>query len=199
LINVNKIRHVVLLTSIGISVEIFFGLTLFYFPPIFENTSLNIPEPLIDVKLSKNQIQLGESFDVSIIAKNIGDQADIQIVSIGFPKLETTDNIVKITSYNFTQSPHYVQIGDEIGAKYTESKEHVNATYPSIEAYSRPVPQGTVYELILQVMPQHAGIFEVYAKTVAIPHSSDRSHFPYSGLLDFQDEFVQVYSVSVAP
>ena len=195
----NKIRHIVLLLSIGISILIFFGLTLFYFPPIFENTSLNIPEPLITVEFSKKTIQLGESFDVSIISNNIGEQADIQIVSIGFPKLQTTDGIVKITSYNFTQSPHYVKIGDEIGAQYTASNQPVNANYPSIEAYGRPAPKGAMFEIVLQVTPQQAGSFEVYTKTIAIPHSSDRSHFPHSGFRDFQDEFVLVNSVSVMP
>ncbi len=194
-----KVHHLVVLLSIGTSISIFFGLTLFYFPPLFENTSLNIPEPLIDVEFSKNTIQLGESFNVSIISRNIGDQADIQIVSIGFPKLNTTDSIVKITSYNFTQSPHYVKINDEIGAKYSTANEFVNAKYPSIEAYSRPVPKDTMFAITLQVTPPQTGSFEVYAKTIAMPHSSDRSHFPQSGLLDFQEEYVQVHSVSVMP
>lgn len=194
-----KVHHLLVLVLIGTSISIFFGLTLFYFPPLFENTSLNIPEPLIDVEFSKNTIQLGESFNVSIISRNIGDQADIQIVSIGFPKLNTTDNIVKISSYNFTQSPHYVKINDEIGAKYSTANEFVNAKYPSIEAYSRPVPKDTMFAITLQVTPPQTGSFEVYAKTIAMPHSSDRSHFPQSGLLDFQEEYVQVHSVSVMP
>lgn len=195
----SRTRHLALILFVGASLLIFFGVNFFYFPDIFQNEPINIPEPLLYVEILQTKINLGESFSVSIISKNIGDQADIQIVSIGFPQLEKIDERVKITSYNFTQSPHYVKINDEIGAKYTTSNEFVNAKYPSIEAYGRPVPQDTSFQMVLQVTPNQAGQFEMYAKTIAIPHSSDRSHFPHSGFLDLQDEFVDVYSVDVIP
>ena len=187
------------LTGILILIVIFFSVIFYVYPnEIYQESNL-IPVPKLDVTLSSNEIKLGESFVLDIISTNNGDIADIQIVSISFPGQEDITEIVKIKNYDFTQSPHYVHIGDEIGAKYSGGKETVLAKYPSIEAYSRPVPSGTVNVISIQVYPQETGIFDVYVKSIGMPHFTDESHYPKDGILDHQSELVDVYSITVKP
>lgn len=187
------------LTGILTLIVIFFTITFYVYPnEIYQQSNL-VPKPKLDVALSSNEIKYGESFVLDIISTNIGDIADIQIVSISFPKLEEMKDIVKIKNYDFTQSPHYVNIGDEIGAKYSGGKETVFAKYPSIEAYSRPVPSGTMNTISVQISPPEPGIFDVYVKSIGIPHFTDESHYPKIGILDHQSEMVEVYSVTVKP
>ncbi len=53
------------------------------------------------------------------------------------------------------------------------------------------------YSILLSVTPQNSGTFVTYIKTIAIPHSTELSHFPYDGLVDPQGEYVEVYEVTV--
>ena len=73
------------------------------------------------------------------------------------------------------------------------------AHYPSIEAMSRPIHQGSQYHLSQIITPEKQGNFSIYVKSVNIPHTSDLSHHPQIGILDHQEEYVQVYSVNVNP
>ena len=192
-------KYIASLTGILILITIFFSITFYIYPnQIYQQNNL-VPIPILDVTLSSNEIQNGESFVLDIVSKNTGDIADIQIVSIAFPGLEDTLDNVKIKNYDFTQSPHYVKIGDEIGAKYSGGKETILAKYPSIEAYSRPVPSGTINLISVEITPQESGIFDVYVKSIGIPHFTDESHYPQAGILDHQSELVEVYSVTVNP
>lgn len=194
-----KAKHLLVIIVIGGLLVVFFGLDFFYYPELFKNSKQNIPEPVLIVSILKNEINLGEPVNVTVLSKNVGDQADVLIVSIGFPNLETINENFKITSYNFTQSPHYVKINDELGARYSAGEEIVNAKYPSIEAYSRPVPNNTTFKVTLQITPDKVGNFEIYSKAIAIPHTSDRSHFPHDGFIDHQEEFVNVQNILVNP
>ncbi|KAF6242839.1 hypothetical protein C6988_06585 [Nitrosopumilus sp. b1] len=192
-------KYIASLTGILILIAIFFSITFYIYPnQIYQQNNL-VPIPILDVTLSSNEIQKGESFVLDIVSKNTGDIADIQIVSIAFPGLEDTLDNVKIKNYDFTQSPHYVKIGDEIGAKYSGGKETILAKYPSIEAYSRPVPSGTINLISVEITPQESGIFDIYVKSIGIPHFTDESHYPQAGILDHQSELVEVYSVTVNP
>jgi hypothetical protein len=130
------------------------------------------------------------------LASNDGDIADLQIVTVAFPQNNNLDNI-KILSYDFLQSPRFIQKGEEIGSGYTGEETTVLSKYPSIEAYSRPSKNGDLFKIILEITPTQPGIFKIYTKSVAMPHINDLSHFPSKGLLDHQNEFVQEYSVEV--
>jgi len=140
---------------------------------------------------------LGGSFDIEIITQNQNNQADILITSAGFPTLEVLSGQVKITNYDFTQPPRNIEIGNKIGSEYTFGNL-VSSQYPSIEAYSRNVAPDISYRLGIEVTPQSPGTFEIYIKTIAIPHAGEFSHFPYEGKIDSQNEFVSVYEVEVA-
>lgn len=172
----------------------YFVLAVMVFPKLYENSHINVPQPRLDVSLSDEQILLGKSFRVVILAYNDGDAADLQTVSAAFPQNDKLDN-VKITSYDFLQSPRMIETGDDVGAQYTGGT--TKSQYPFIEAYSRPSKNGDTFSMTLEVKPKEPGPFRIYVKSVAMPHSTDLSHFPSSGILDHQNEFVEEYVVEV--
>jgi hypothetical protein len=179
--------------------SLYFILTIFILPSEFLMTEQLVPKPSFTAILSETNITLGDSFRLDITSANNGDYADIHIVSVAFPDLNTTDDIVKITTYDFTLSPSYIYVDDEIGSKYSGGVETTLAQYPSIEAMSRPLKPDVQTHFDLLVTPQELGLFNIYVKSIGIPHTSDLSHYPYSGFLDHQNEYVSVYSVSVNP
>jgi len=158
-----------------------------------------VPEPTFQASLSDSEITLGDSFRLDIISVNIGDYADIHIVSVAFPDLIEIDDIVQIATYDFSLSPSYIHVDEEIGSKYSGGVEKTFAQYPSIEAMSRPLKPDVSIHFDLVVTPKKSGIFNIYVKSIGIPHTSDVSHYPYSGILDHQNEHVLVYSVLVNP
>lgn len=185
-----------ILTLMGLAV--YFCAVLFVIPSEYSNVKTLEPEPIFTAKLSSNQIRLGDSFNITIDSDNSNDSADIQIVSVAFPSITQIGNTVKIVGYNFTQSPRYVKTGDDIGYEYSGGTALIKAQYPSIEAYSRPVNPGAHYSIEMKITPDSAGNFTVFAKTVAIPHSGDHSHYPYGGIRDHQNEYVESFSVIVS-
>jgi len=185
-----------ILTLAGLAA--YFGMVLFVIPQEYTNVQTLEPRPSFTAKISSNHIRLGDSFDVVIDSSNSNDAADIQIVSIAFPNMTQIGDQVKVIGYDFTQSPRYVKTGDKIGYDYSGGIKSVLAQYPSIEAYSRPVYPGAHYSIELKVTPDTVGNFTIFAKTVAIPHASDYSHYPYSGIRDHQNEHVESFSVAVS-
>lgn len=174
----------------------YFVLTVVVFPQAYQNITVIYPRPALEVTLSAQQITLGESFEAEITAYNNGDAADLQIVTIAFPQNDDLENI-RIASYDFLQSPRMIQKGQKVGSEYTAGQMTVLTKYPFIEAYSRPSKNGDTFTMVLQIIPKEAGLFKLYAKTVAMPHVDDKSHFPTQGLQDQQNEFVQEYTVEV--
>ena len=179
--------------------SLYFILTIFVLPSEFLMTEQLVPQPTFQAILSDSEISLGDSFRLDIISENIGDYADIHIVSVAFPDLIEIDDIVKIATYDFTLSPSYIYVDEEIASKYSGGVETTIAQYPSIEAMSRPLKPDVPTHFDLVVTPQELGLFNIYVKSIGIPHTSTTSHYPYSGILDHQNEYVQVYSVTVNP
>ena len=142
-----------------------------------------IPEPIFQAVLSDSQISLGDSFRLDIVSMNTGDYADIHIVSVAFPELIEIDDVVKIATYDFTLSPSYISVGEKIGSKYSGGVETTISQYPSIEAMSRPLKSDVETHFDIVVTPKKSGIFNIYVKSIGIPHTSDVSHYPYSGIL----------------
>lgn len=177
--------------------SIYFSLTLFILPEQYSDNPQFTPIPFVESQLSDSEIILGESFRLNIQSGNKGDYGDIHILSVAFPNSQNTENDVKIVTYDFTHSPKFIKPGDEIGSKYSGGLEITTAKYPSIEAMSRPIPSGSKYNMDLIITPSHIGQFTIFVKSINIPHSSELSHFPQSGMLDHQDEYVLVYSVNV--
>ena len=178
---------------------LYFVLTIFVFPSEFLLTEQLVPQPVFEAVLSETTIVVGDSFRLSTISENTGDYADIHIVSISFPDLTEIDDVVKIATYDFTLSPSYISVGEEIGSNYSGGVETTFAQYPSIEAMSRPLQPNVETHLDIVVTPKKSGIFNVYVKSIGIPHTSNLSHYPHSGTLDHQNEHVLVYSVTVNP
>lgn len=192
-------KKLILIGIIVVSLSAYFAMTVYVLPEKFLAKEQFSPSPYLEVMISDTEIKLGESFRLNTISENIGDYGDIHIVSAAFPNLSDIDGIVRVVSYDFTNSPVFIEPGEEIGAKYSGGLESVSAQYPSIEAMNRPAHTGTNYVMDLQITPDKTGPFTVYVKSVDIPHTNTLSHFPTSGQLDHQEEYVLVYTVNVNP
>lgn len=191
-------KTIIIAVAIIASLTFYFTLSVFYLPDSYQ--SLKTPRPipfLSEVKISESMIHFGNSFDIEITATNTGDTADHQIVSVAFLNLTQTEGFVQITKYDFPQSPFLIQVGDEINYDYASSEDTITAQYPAIEAYGRPWKSNATYHLGLKVTPEEPGTFVFFVKSVGLPHTDNLSHFPSDGLIDYQREFVNVYSVNV--
>ena len=192
-------KLVLVTLGIAVALGIYFVLGLYVLPEQYIMRPQVEPQPTLEVHVSDSEISLGSSFEVELISENVGDMADILLLSIAFPNIQEIHDGIKIVSYDFTQSPVYIQVGDEIGADYLATQEPVLAEYPSIEAYSRPAQPGSSYYMTLDITPKQVGNFVFYAKSITLPHMSPKSHFPIEGEMDHSREFVEVYSVKVNP
>jgi hypothetical protein len=193
------LKNQVIIAIVVISLSVYFAMTVFVLPEKFLAKEQLSPRPYLEVELSTTEINLGESFRLSTISENIGDYGDIHIVSVSFPTLSEIGDNVKIVSYDFSNTPIYIEVGDEIGAKYSGGLETSTAQYPSIEAMNRPVYPETKYVMDLQITPGQPGPFTMYVKSIDIPHVNSFSHHPTDGTLDHQEEYVLVYTVNVNP
>ena len=193
------VKKFLIYLSAFLILSLYFILTVFILPSEFLMTEQLVPEPSFTAILSETNIALGDSFNLDIVSVNNGDYADIHIVSVAFPDLSRIDDVAKITTYDFTLSPSYIHVDEEIGSNYSGGVETTFAQYPSIEAMSRPLKPDVQTHFDLLITPQELGVFNIYVKSIGIPHTSDLSHYPYSGFLDHQNEYVSVYSVSVNP
>jgi hypothetical protein len=182
--------------AVASALLLYFSFTLYVFPQAYQ-MQVRKPEAVVtDVSLSESEVVIGEPFIISVAGANSGDDADMQIVSIGFPNLTRTDNI-EIINHNFDQTPDFIQAGDDIGSAYGGTVVTVKAQYASVEAFSRPWGGGNSYSINLQVEPETEGRFVVFVKSVAFPHSSDGAHWPDGGMVDHQQEFVEAHYVQV--
>ena len=176
---------------------VYFFMTLVILPEEYRSHKIVEPQPIHLASVSENEIPLGDSFKIEIEMKNQNDFADIVLTSVGFPNLDDLDS-VEVIGYDYTQSPKEIDIGYEVGSDYTYG-DVIPAVYPSIEADSRNIPADSEFRMVILVTPPESGPFEVYVKTVAIPHTTEYSHYPYEGLVDPQGEFVDVFAVNVSP
>ena len=188
-----------LYSIIGFFIILYFSLTVFILPEKYLSTEQLVPQPYFEVILSDTEIFLGDSFRLSIVSENRGDYGDIHILSTAFPNLSEINGVVEIVTYDFTQSSVSIMPGDEIGANYSGGLESAIAKYPSIEAMSRPILPDAKNHLELIITPKKLGVFTIYVKSIDIPHTSNRSHYPLSGILDHQNEYVLDYSLNVNP
>jgi hypothetical protein len=116
---VNTTTIIIVVIAI-ISLIIYYSLSIFFIPQLFFLSSSEVKsQPIITAaKLSTSEVVVGESFDLTITAMNNGDTADMQVVSLSFPNITSINNTVKISKYNFTQKPVFIEIGDEVGSEY---------------------------------------------------------------------------------
>ena len=197
LIGGQKINHI-LAVIVALSLVLYFFLSIYVLPNLYVRAPKPKPAPvIINTSLSPTLIYLGNTFYFSVQADNIGDNADIEIISIAFPNLTGIDRKVKIQQSDFTQKPLFVKIGDKVGSSYTGLENIVYAKYASIEAFSRPWHSKVIHNIKLEIKPSFAGKFVIFLKAVSLPNTSDLAHYPQTGIKDFQNELVRVYEVKV--
>jgi hypothetical protein len=189
-------RAIILAAAVAAALALYLSLTLYVLPLSYQSIGPRRPEAIVTgVSFSAPEIELGQTFVVSVSGINRGEDADAQIVSIGFPNFTATDN-VQVIRHDFAQTPQFIKAGVPVGAEYT-GETSVAAQYASVEAFSRPWEGGVTYSIDLQVRPESEGRFAVFVKSVAFPHSWDGAHWPQEGIVDSQREFVQAYYVTV--
>ncbi|MGI0049799.1 MAG: hypothetical protein ACREAW_09690 [Nitrososphaera sp.] len=189
-------RAIILAAVVAAALAVYFSLTLYVFPQSYQSIEQRRPAAAVtNVSLSASELELGQAFAISVTGTNSGEEADMQIVSVGFPNLTATNNI-EVIRHDFAQTPFLIVAGDDVGSEYT-GETRVAAQYASVEAYSRPWAGGSTYSIDLQVRPDAEGRFAIFVKSVAFPHSWDGAHWPQEGFVDYQKEFVQVHYVQV--
>ena len=191
-------KAIILTVAVAVALLVYFSLSLYVFPQLYQSIEARRPQAIVtDVSLSAPDIALGQALTISVTGKNNGEDADMQIVSVGFPNLTTTDNI-KILKHNFDQTPMLIAPPGELSSSgYSDTDSSVLAQYTSIEVFSRPWEAGKTYSADIEVIPKTEGRFVVFIKSVALPHTWEQAHYPQNGTLDQQKEFVETYSVEV--
>jgi hypothetical protein len=192
------LKTIILTGAVAVALVVYFSLSLYVFPQSYQSIEPRRPQAIVnDVNLSAPTLTLGQALIISVTGTNNGeDAADMQLVSVGFPNLTSIDNI-KILKHNFTQTPMLITPGKLLSSQYSSTGESVLAQYASIEAFSRPWEAGKTYSANIEAIPKTEGKFVVFIKSVALPHTWDRAHYPQDGTLDQQKEFVGTYSVQV--
>jgi hypothetical protein len=192
------LKAIILIVAVAVALVAYFSLSLYVFPQLYQSIEARRPQAIVtDVSLSAPDIALGQALTISVTGTNNGDDADMQIVSVGFPNLTTTDNI-KILKHNFDQTPMLIAPPGELSSSgYSDTDSSVLAQYTSIEVFSRPWEAGKTYSADIEVIPKTEGRFVVFIKSVALPHTWEQAHYPQNGTLDQQKEFVETYSVEV--
>jgi hypothetical protein len=192
------LKAIILTVAVAVALLVYFSLSLYVFPQLYQSIEARRPQAIVtDVSLSAPDIALGQALTISVTGTNNGDDADMQIVSVGFPNLTTTDNI-KILKHNFDQTPMLIAPPGELSSSgYSDTDSSVLAQYTSIEVFSRPWEAGKTYSADIEVIPKTEGRFVVFIKSVALPHTWEQAHYPQNGTLDQQKEFVETYSVEV--
>ena len=192
------LKAIILTGAVAVALVVYFSLSLYIFPQSYQSIEPRKPQAIVtDVSLSASDIALGQALTISVTGTNNGEDADMQIVSVGFPNLTTTDNI-KILKHDFDQTPILIAPGDLLSSEYSDTdSSSVLAQYASIEAFSRPWEAGKTYSADIEAIPKTEGKFVVFIKSVALPHSWEQAHYPQDGIVDQQKEFVEIYSVQV--
>jgi hypothetical protein len=195
----SRTKTFILAAGVGISLAFYFLLSIYIFPDIYRGLPKIRPIPIISkVSIYPSTVYLGNTFDVDVVAENLGDNADIQIISIAFPNMTHLDGLVGIKRSDFTQKPVFIKAGDKVGSDYVGEESPTNARYASLEFFSRPWHPAVIHHLELQIRPDTVGKFVIFLKAIALPHLNDFAHYPRRGIKDFQNEFVSVYSLRVA-
>ena len=97
------------------------------FPDALSFTEKRETAPFFVTSQEKKSISSNESFDFIIDTGITGGDSDMLILIIGFPDAKSFDGI-KIKSSDFTQSPKFFEVGDEIKTYYPS--DYKIAEYP---------------------------------------------------------------------
>ena len=188
----------ILIASVSSLVSVYFFLSFYVFPHLYISLPKLNPMPEIhDVSQSSQVVGIGQSFNLTLTGVNIGDSADFQTISAGFPNLTTIYGFVKIIHSDFIQKPILIKKDEMVGSSYQGTGNLISAKYPSIEAFSRPWHSQVTHHIEFEITPMSIGRFVILLKSVAFPHLNQFAHYPLNGLRDYQNEFVKAYSIQV--
>ncbi|HYV52551.1 MAG TPA: hypothetical protein VE971_04585, partial [Candidatus Eisenbacteria bacterium] len=188
----------ILVVSVSSLVSVYFFLSFYIFPHLYISLPKLKPMPEIhDVSLSSPVVGIGQRFTLTLTGINIGDSADFQSISAGFPNLTKTYGFVKIIHSDFIQKPILIKKDEMVGSSNQATGNLISAKYPSIEAFSRPWHSQVIHHIEFEITPISIGRFVILIKSVAFPHLNQFANFPINGLRDYQNEFVKVYSILV--
>jgi len=110
---------IILAGVVAAALLLYITLSLYVFPQMYQSIEPRRPEAVItNVSLSTPVIRLGQTFVISVTGTNRGEEADMQIVSVGFPNLTRADNMV-VLEHNFTQTPILINTSEVIGSEYS--------------------------------------------------------------------------------
>ena len=176
----------IILASIGI-MTVYFLVMGVVFPDALSQTEKRITSPFFITSQETESISKGESFDFIIDAGITGGDSDMLILIIGFPDAKSFDGI-KIKSSEFTQSPKYFEIGDEVKTYYPS--DFKIAEYPLLHIFNMPNLIDKKPILQLEITPESLGEFRIFTKAKSAPFTDD-SNFPKGGFVDEDNEFVE--------
>jgi len=152
------------------------------------------PDPKIEDVAYDDEIDFGEWATIKVWAKNEGEEANWQTISISSPAITDSNNIKTVSSD--LDSYRVWKIGETMNASYGVGR--VKLTYPVAEGTST-WHGGDKHYLQVKVKPEKVGKFPFYVKTVAgrQPDGKCVAWDPTSGTKDQQHEYVKVYTIEV--
>ena len=122
------------------------------FPDALSFTEKRETAPFFVTSQEKKSISSNESFDFIIDTGITGGDSDMLILIIGFPDAKSFDGI-KIKSSEFTQSPKFFEVGDEIKTYYPS--DYKIAEYPLLHIFNMPNPINKKPILQLEITPEN--------------------------------------------
>ena len=151
------------------------------------------PSPSITLVNYEEEIPLGYYTIIRVYARNDGDEASWQTISVSFPQNPSDVSIVHHTLD--LAEIHWP--GSPLNSGYGAGT--VTAIYPLAEGVSAPWPNAVVEYLDVVVKPESVGDFVFYVKTAAgrQPDGQCVAWDPASGTKDQQDEYVYRYTIRV--
>ena len=176
----------IILASIGI-MAVYFLVMGVVFPDAMSLTEKRITSPFFITSQESKLISNGESFDFIIDAGITGGDSDMLIIIVGFPDAKSFDGI-KIKLSEFTQSPKFFEVGDEVKTYYPS--DFKIAEYPLLHIFNMPNPMNKKPILQLEITPDDIGEFRIFTKAKSAPFTND-SIFPKGGSVDEDNEFVE--------
>jgi len=166
------------------------------------------PDPeIVDVSISDDEIQQGESVLVEVEAINQGDTAGTDsTISLMFPELSDSGDTDYVTIESKSISHGYsgkYESGDRL---WDEEGEEIEADYVLVEAGTGTDPgedewpAGQLRRMIIEVTPQETGSFDIYVRSTMTDRTSDSDRFSYptnSPTIDHQGYPVIEHTVDV--
>jgi len=180
-------------------ITIIFILTMSLNGGLLKTESLNVyaqgvPDPkIVSVAFDKTEIYSGDWVTITVEARNNGEKADEMYISVSLPENPPIENI-QIVSHNL-QSAYILPVGTQVWGDYGTTFP-VILQYPLVEGFKENWEKGETKTLRFKVNPQNIGTFRFFVKTTAQIGGVWR-YDPYSGTKDQQNEYVNVYEITV--